>query len=110
MSLHLPGVRHTLQALHLRPKWHLPRRKLGRLQDLGYLEGGVLALAPRCLVLMDNVAIHHIVLSVMLLAVLYSLIVAVGQPCWCLRRPPSLSSYFSSHHTRPPCGAGTTYV
>jgi hypothetical protein len=38
-SLHLPGLRHTLQAvLHLRPKWHLPRRKLGRRQDLGYLE------------------------------------------------------------------------
>jgi hypothetical protein len=39
MSLHLPGMRHTLQTLHLRPKWHLPRRKLGRRQDLGYLEG-----------------------------------------------------------------------
>jgi hypothetical protein len=40
MSLHLPGMRHTLQALHLRPIWHLPGRKLGRRQDLGYLEGG----------------------------------------------------------------------
>jgi hypothetical protein len=39
MSLHLPDVRHTLQALHLRLRWHLPRRKLGRRQDLGYLEG-----------------------------------------------------------------------
>jgi hypothetical protein len=41
MSLHLPRMRHTLQELHLRPRWHLPRRKLGRRQDLGYLEGGV---------------------------------------------------------------------
>jgi hypothetical protein len=40
MSLHLPGLRHTLQALQLRSRWHLPRRKLGRRQDLGYLEGG----------------------------------------------------------------------
>jgi hypothetical protein len=40
MSLHLPGLRHTLQALRLRPRRHLPRRKLGRRQDLGYLEGG----------------------------------------------------------------------
>jgi hypothetical protein len=40
MSLHLPGLTPTLQALHLRPRWHLPRRKLGRRQDLGYLEGG----------------------------------------------------------------------
>jgi hypothetical protein len=40
MSLHLPGLRNTLQALHLRPRWHLPGRKLGRRQDLGYLEGG----------------------------------------------------------------------
>jgi hypothetical protein len=38
----------------------------------------------------------------MLLAVLYSLSVAVGRPCRCLRRPPSLSSHFSSHHSRPP--------
>jgi hypothetical protein len=58
MSLHLPGLRHKLQALHLRPRWHLPRRKLGRRQDLGYLEG-VLALAFRCLVLMYKVAICH---------------------------------------------------
>jgi hypothetical protein len=41
MSLHLPGLRHALKALHLRPRWHFPRRKLGRRQDLGYLEGGV---------------------------------------------------------------------
>jgi hypothetical protein len=40
MSLHLPGLRHPLQALHLRSRWHLTRRKLGRRQDLGYLEGG----------------------------------------------------------------------
>jgi hypothetical protein len=40
MSLHLPGLRHTLQALHLRPRWRLLRRKLGRRQHLGYLEGG----------------------------------------------------------------------
>jgi hypothetical protein len=46
----------------------------------------------------------------MLLAVLYSLLVAVGRPCQCLRRPPHLSSHFSSHHNRPPCGAGTTYM
>jgi hypothetical protein len=45
-----------------------------------------------------------------LLAVLYSLLVAVGRPCRCLRRPPSLSSHFSSHQSRPPCGAGTTSV
>jgi hypothetical protein len=44
----------------------------------------------------------------MLLAVLNSLVVAVGRPCPCLRRPSSLSSHFSSHHTWPPCGAGTT--
>jgi hypothetical protein len=31
----------------------------------------------------------------MLLAVLCSLLVAVGRPCRCLRRPPSLSSHFS---------------
>jgi hypothetical protein len=42
MSLHLPdGMRHTLHALHLQPTWHLPRRKLERRQDLGYIEGGV---------------------------------------------------------------------
>jgi hypothetical protein len=46
----------------------------------------------------------------MLLAVLYSLLVAVGRPCRCLRRPPSLSSHFSSRHSRPLCGAGTTSV
>jgi hypothetical protein len=40
MSLHLPGLRRTLHALHLRSRWHLPRRKLGRRQDLGYLEEG----------------------------------------------------------------------
>jgi hypothetical protein len=40
MSLHLPGLRHLQLAQHLRPKWHLPRHKLGRRQDLGYLEGG----------------------------------------------------------------------
>jgi hypothetical protein len=40
MSLHLPGLRHALQALNLRTRWHLPRRKLGRRQDLGYLDGG----------------------------------------------------------------------
>jgi hypothetical protein len=39
MSLHLPGLRLTLPALHLRPRRHLPRRKLGRRQDLSYLEG-----------------------------------------------------------------------
>jgi hypothetical protein len=59
MSLHLPGLRHTLQALYLRLRWHLPRRKLGRRQDLGYLEGRVLALASRCLVRMYKVAICH---------------------------------------------------
>jgi hypothetical protein len=32
-----------------------------------------------------------LVLSVTLLAVLYSLFVAVGRPCRCLCRPPSLS-------------------
>jgi hypothetical protein len=46
MSLHLPGLRHILQALHLRPRWRLPRRKLGRRQDLGYLEGGVSTSIP----------------------------------------------------------------
>jgi hypothetical protein len=46
MLLHLPGLRHTLQVLHLRPRWHLPRRKLGRRQDLGYLEGGVSTSIP----------------------------------------------------------------
>jgi hypothetical protein len=41
MSLHLPGLKRPLQALHLlRSRWHLPRRKLGRRQDPGYLEGG----------------------------------------------------------------------
>jgi hypothetical protein len=40
MSLHLPGPRHTLHALHLRPRWHLPRRKLGRRRYLRYLEEG----------------------------------------------------------------------
>jgi hypothetical protein len=30
----------ALQAPHLRPRWHLPRRKLGRRQYLGYIEGG----------------------------------------------------------------------
>jgi hypothetical protein len=62
MSLHLPGLRHPLQALHLRSRWHLPRRKLGRRQDLGYLEElrGVLALASRCLVsFIYKVAISH---------------------------------------------------
>jgi hypothetical protein len=57
MSLHLPGLRHTLQAQHLRPRWHLPRRNLGRRQNLGYLEGGVLALASCCLMLTYKVAI-----------------------------------------------------
>jgi hypothetical protein len=38
--LHLPGPRHPLQALHLRSRLQLPRRRLGRRQDLGYLEGG----------------------------------------------------------------------
>jgi hypothetical protein len=51
-----------------------------------------------------------LVVSVMLFAVLYSLLVAVGQPYRGLRRPPSLSSHFSSHLSRAPCGAGTTYV
>jgi hypothetical protein len=59
MSLQLPTLRHTLQALDLRPRWHFPRRKLGRRQDLAFLEGGVLALASRCLVLMYKVAICH---------------------------------------------------
>jgi hypothetical protein len=40
MSLHLPGLRLTLKALHLPQRWHLPQRKLGLRQDLGYLEGG----------------------------------------------------------------------
>jgi hypothetical protein len=40
MSLDLPGMRHTLHALHLRQIWHLPQRKLGRRQDPGYPEGG----------------------------------------------------------------------
>jgi hypothetical protein len=46
----------------------------------------------------------------MLLAVLYSLLVAVGRPCRCLRRPPSHSPHFSSRTagplvgpSRPPC-------
>jgi hypothetical protein len=38
MSLHLSGMRHTLQALH--------DVKLGRRQDLGYLEGGVSTSIP----------------------------------------------------------------
>jgi hypothetical protein len=46
MSLHLPGLRHTVQALDLRPRWRLPRRKLGPRQDLGYLEGGVSTSIP----------------------------------------------------------------
>jgi hypothetical protein len=46
MSLHLPGLRHTLQALHLRSRWHLPQRELGRRQDLGHLEGGVSTSIP----------------------------------------------------------------
>jgi hypothetical protein len=40
----------------------------------------------------------------MLLAVLYSLLVAVGRPCRCLCMPPSLSFHLSSHHSRPPLG------
>jgi hypothetical protein len=40
MSLHLPGLRHTLQAVHIRPRWHLPQRNLGRRKNLGYLERG----------------------------------------------------------------------
>jgi hypothetical protein len=43
-----------------------------------------------------------------LLAVLYSLLVAVGRPCRCLRRPSSLSSHFSNHQSRPPRWAGMT--
>jgi hypothetical protein len=108
MSLHLPGMRHTLQALHLRPRWHLPRRKLGRRQYLGYLEGGVSTSIP----LPSTYGSYFVilVLSVMLLTVLCSLLVAVGRPCRCLRRPPSHSSHFSTHHSRPPFGAGTTSV
>jgi hypothetical protein len=44
----------------------------------------------------------------MLSVVLYSVFVGVGRPCRCLRRSPSLSSHFSSHHNRPPCRADTT--
>jgi hypothetical protein len=51
----------------------------------------LLTLASLCLVLMYKVAICHLVLSALLLAVLYSLLVVVGRPCRCLRRPPSLS-------------------
>jgi hypothetical protein len=39
-------MRHKLQALNLRQRWHLPRRKLGRRQDIGYLEGGVSTSIP----------------------------------------------------------------
>jgi hypothetical protein len=70
----------------------------------------LLALACRCLALMYKTTFVILVLSVMLLALLYSLLVAVGCPCRCLRRLPSLSSHFSSHHNRLPCGAGTTLL
>jgi hypothetical protein len=73
-------------------------------------QDAMLALASRCLASMYKVAIVILVLCVMLLSVLYFLLVAVGRPCRRLRRPPSLSSHFFSRHTRPPCGAGTTYV
>jgi hypothetical protein len=46
MLLHLPGLRRTLHARHLRSRWHLSRRKLGRRQYLGYLERGVSTSIP----------------------------------------------------------------
>jgi hypothetical protein len=47
MSLNLPGLRHAQLAQHLRPRWHRPRRKPGRRQDLGYLiKGGVSTSIP----------------------------------------------------------------
>jgi hypothetical protein len=42
------------------------------------------------------------------LAVLYSLLVAIGRPRRYLRRPPSLSSHFSSQSRPRPCGTSTT--
>jgi hypothetical protein len=59
MSLHLPGLRHTLQALHLRPRWHLPHRNLGRRQDLGYLEGGVSTSIPLPSAYVQGAICHH---------------------------------------------------
>jgi hypothetical protein len=41
LSGYLPGLRHAIPAQHLRPRRRLPRDKLGRQQDLGWLEGGV---------------------------------------------------------------------
>jgi hypothetical protein len=46
MSRYLPGLRHALPTQHLRPKSRLTRDKLGRLQDLGYLDGGVSTSIP----------------------------------------------------------------
>jgi hypothetical protein len=66
----------------------------------------VLAQASRCLVLMYKVAICHP--SIQCYAISGTLSSIPLSPI--LRRPQSLSSHFSSHHTRPPCGAGTTYV
>jgi hypothetical protein len=46
MSLHLPDLRQAALAQHLRPSWHLPQHKLGRWQDVGYLEGSVSTSIP----------------------------------------------------------------
>jgi hypothetical protein len=64
-------------------------------------------LASRYIVLIYKATL---VPSVVLIAVLYFMLVAVGRPYRYLRWPTSLSSHFSSLHTRPPCWAGTTYV
>jgi hypothetical protein len=76
MSLHLPGLIHTLLTQHLRPRSNFLRHKVGRQQDLGYLEGGGLALTSRGLVFMTTQLLSIILLlHVMLSAVLYSLLV-----------------------------------
>jgi hypothetical protein len=107
MSLHISGLRHTLRALHLRPRWRLPRRKLGNVKTSATLRG-VLALASRCLVLMYKVAIcHPFTLCYAISGTLFP--ISGGRPALpVLCRPPSLSSHFSNHHGRLPCGAGTT--
>jgi hypothetical protein len=91
MSLHLPGMRHALPAQHRRLEWHLPRHKLGRRQGLGYLEGGVSSSIPLPSAYIQGSYLLLLYLVLCFYWFSFSPLVAVGRPCRCLRRPPSLA-------------------
>jgi hypothetical protein len=57
---------------------------------MSFIYGKLLALASRCLLLMYKAIIFHSIVSILLLAVLYSLLLAIDRP-WSVPSPAAIS-------------------